>query len=197
MSIPISGLDVATVINDDDLILVRQGLVDKQAQAILMRTIDIDALDELTSPAPTDKMVISNGVQNFKISYSKVSFPSGTIMWFYQADAPAGWEPFDNTSGALLSVSGPSGATYTGPGTIKGSWQQSDHTLTINQMPTHRHGVAGTSASTGSGNIVRGYRNSGSDFTDFFTKNEGGGQPHNHGNTWRPLAHVGILCKKL
>lgn len=210
MSIPLSSLDTATVINDTDLILIRQGLVDKKAQAILMRTINIDALAELTSPASTDMMIISNGVQNYKIAYSNVSFPSNTAMWFYQSVPPPGWEMLDSTSGALLSVKGPGGSipgpgSYSTPGSVQGDWQQLGTSLILNQIPPHTHGMLVYNNEGTSETRVARARTMGTGAGTIQTQSSGGtgggstgvALPHDHGNLWRPASHVGILARKL
>lgn len=226
MSIPLSSLSVATEINDNDLILIRQNFVDKQAQAVLMRTINIDALTELTTPASTDMMIISNGVSNFRIAYSNVSFASGTCMWFYQSNIPDGWELLDNTSGALLAVKGPGGTapgpgSYSTPGTVQGDWQQLNVAngnpqggLTIEQIPPHKHRMRKTKTAVNESNALgplRGKTPEDDPITSwrYATSESTGGSgststigqenpalPHNHGANWRPASHIGILCRK-
>jgi hypothetical protein len=199
MTIQLSGLPVATSAADSDIMLIRQGLVDKQIQVALVRTINLAAFSFLNTQSPNtpqqnDIMLIARGGNNYKLRFAAVGFVAGTRMWFYSATAPAGWTILDNTSGALLAVKG---TTYTAPGSIQGTWQQTSHTLTLAQIPSHKHDVDGTGATSGSGNVVRGYRaDLNQDLRGWSTALAGGGQGHNHGNTWRPLAHVGILCEK-
>lgn len=200
-SIPVTSLPEATSVANNDIFLVRKGFIDYQVQAELVRQISIADLDPLSVPAyaqQNDYMIIARGGNNYRLRFAAIGLEKGTVAWFYQSTAPNGWIIKDQSSGTLLAIQGATATEgYNGSiPSVQGTWQQANHTLTLQQMPQHRHGVDGTRASTGSGNIVRGYRNGGEDYTDFFTKNEGGSQPHNHGNTWRPLASVGILCEK-
>lgn len=118
--------------------------------------------------------------------------PSGTDTWFYKDTAPTGWTIQSGLGDTLLAVKG--GTTYTTGATSAGTWQQEDHTLTVDEMPAHSH----TYTKPASPENRR--RTNGSECVTSVetgtTSSVGGGQAHNHGNTWRPLARVGIIARK-
>jgi len=200
MSSPtIPDLNSATVANDTDLVLLRQpgnaGGVDKKVTVALLRNINIAGLAPLPSDAAaSDLMVIARGGVNYQIRHDQISFPSGTQMWFYANATIAGWS-LVTTGDTLLAVKG--GLEYVTGGVEAGNWQQEGHALTVAELPSHTHPVNGTGATTGTGNRVRGYRQSLSeDSKPWATSSTGGNQAHNHGNTWRPRANVGVILRK-
>ena len=196
MSVPIPALPEATSLANDDLMLVRQGLLDKKVRVSLIRQVAFSTISILPGTAlENDLMLIDRAGVNYKARFAAIGLMAGTVAWFYQDTAPRGWNPLDDTSGALLAIKGATATEgYNGAaGNLQGTWQQEDHTLTIAQIPSHNHGVKGTNGNLNQGNQVSA---NGRGNNDWFTENEGGGQGHNHGDTWRPLARVGILCKK-
>jgi len=119
------------------------------------------------------------------------AIPAGTIMVFFQADAPVGWtQVVANNDSMLRVVSGEGGGSGGSASPITLDWSHNhttrDHLLTIAQMPNHDHNLDGvkvmstntpyvspndpTSGSTASGRI-------------YTATDEGGGQVHNHGTT--------------
>ena len=120
---------------------------------------------------------------------------SGTVMLFYQANAPTGWTKKTNQNNkALRVVSGTGGGTGGGNnfttafnssrGTSGGS--VSNHTLTESQIPSHRHRVDTYnewSTSYGSYTTQGGYRQAHRGGTRYppYTQNIGSGNAHNHG----------------
>lgn len=132
-------------------------------------------------------------------------FPSGTKIWFYQDTAPDGWTIVADASDCLIACktgnasAGDVTATYNVGGALYGTWQQTDHTLSIDQMPSHSH--------TYQRYPYEFYQNTNDSFAAKYagyeryfgnvnTSDAGGNQGHNHGNFWRPLAAVGIICQK-
>lgn len=200
MSSPtIPDLPIAPSLNDSDQMLVRQpagGLgIDKKVTVQELRKINIAGLSPIPNPPnASDYFIISQGGANFQIRFDKVSFSQGTAMWFYQDAAPSGWTAIAE-SDMLLAVKG--GADYPTGGLTGGVWQQKNHTLTLDEIPSHTHEVEGTGTQTASGNLARGHRqSSGTPLQVWETRSSGGGSGHNHGDTWRPAAAVGILCSK-
>jgi len=134
--------------------------------------------------------------------------PVGTSMWFNQDTAPIGWSLDETITDELLAVKGGSQAYNVDGGNSAGTWTQpnhihstSDHTLTINEMPSHHHTYSRYA------NMYQGPTPGGSTWvftTVANTGNTGGGAAHNHGstnpsatvNTYRPKARVGIICTK-
>lgn len=134
-------------------------------------------------------------------------FDSGTQLWFYQATAPTGWTILTTLSDCLLGVvNTTTGNTYSTAGQVDGSWQQSDHTLSEGEMPRHSHDIypistnlnpPGNAIGFQGQNIVNTvYQTYATDNRKSITQTTGDSQGHNHGNTWRPAAAVGIIAVK-
>lgn len=208
-----SDLPVASMANNSDVVLLRSGLTDYQCAVSLIRNINIQSL----SPIPggfataTDLFIISRIVSsipsNFNIRFSQVSVPKGTRMWFYNSAAPIGWSIVPGTGGNLLAVN--DGVTkYSGEnsaGSTSGTWQQTNHSLIPAEIPPHTHYVNLGKDSSGNpaGNARRAdnYDNISNCTTSNGAETFSGnpqllGNGHNHGNTWRPLANVGIIANK-
>jgi len=155
---------------------------------------------------------------NFQIRFSQVGFVKGTRMWFYQPNAPVGWSIVPDTGDKLVACQDASN-NYNGvasAGTSGGQWQQGDvdgvtgKGLNLNQIPNHYHGVGaslgsldfGHSANARYGNtntasfLSKGITGATTSPTANPTWNAGSCGPHNHGDSWRPLANVGIICNK-
>lgn len=134
---------------------------------------------------------ILNANQRFQI------FPAGTRLWFYQDTAPEGWTIIADASDCLIACkSGDDQAIYSTGGQLLGNWQQSNHILTEGQMPRHGHNIPyfGECGSNPGNGVT--FWNSTYLQGDRGTYTTGDDQPHNHGNTWRPFAAVGIICEK-
>lgn len=160
---------------------------------------------------------------NFQVTFGQVGFPQGTKMWFYNALPPApNWVVEPNTGDALLACQD-STTTYAGnvtPGNQAGNWQQDGHALTVQEMPSHLHAVYGDTGTGGTvyrqGTFRAGDLHDGGINPNRFTLSAATGglgsstdastNPptydiqatalHNHGNTWRPLANVGVIGRK-
>lgn len=123
-------------------------------------------------------------------------FDSGTQLWFYQATAPTGWSIVSSLSDCLLGVvNTTTGNTYSTAGTVAGTWQQSDHTLTVDEMPTHHHTASQFKDPANAFGYYITYT-SGPLYQNQICNDTGGNQPHNHGNSWRPQTAVGIIAEK-
>lgn len=207
LQIQITDLPSTGSVADTDYTILRQGLSDFKVQIGLLREIDVSAYPLINTPAQSDLMLINRGGSNYSVRFDRVGFVAGTTMWFYQASLPSGWEPIEATGDALLAVKGGSNK-YQNFGT-QGTWSQPGHALTVEQMPSHYHIAFKTKETTGSSNSLGPVRGKTADPGSFQTQstgglgsgqNEGVGGPtveHNHGSTWRPLANVGILGRKM
>lgn len=212
MSFPVelSDLPSASSLDPSDLMLTRKGLTDYKVAVSVVQNINIEALNPIQggSPDPTDKMILSRvlpstGRQNFYATFSQIGFPKNTKMWFYtnQNGLPPNWAVVPDTGDRLLAVAtgGVSPVNYAGVqgGVSAGSWQQEDHALTIAQLPEHAHEYVMYRDEAGSEASSEGARRGKNSqakrgFTDLAGQNQG----HNHGNTWRPYANVGIIGYK-
>lgn len=197
-NIPIQNLTSASSpINSSAYMIIKDGVQDKKATVSQVREIDISAFSPKASPAVTDLVMIGTGSSTYKATFDQVSFPANTYMWFYQASAPSNWAHVTTLTDCLIGVSG--GSTYTTPGSgTNGTWLTADHTLTVSEIPSHNHNINVSKNSLNSFPSISNPRAGKSDVaglssTDF----EGGGQGHNHGDTWRPKAAIGIIARKI
>lgn len=207
--IEISGLSPASVANDADQTLLRQGLTDYSCTVAQLRNINIPGLANLPSSAlPSDyfmiNRVISSVPTNFKIPFSFVGLPATTEMWFYMSSAQitatlVNWAIVPTTGDSLLACAG--GDEYTVAQNQGGSWQQPAFFVGLDNMPVHTHNL----------NV---YRNSAGGLSNTYavaanttigTVNtapsailpQGGSQPISLDDSWRPYASVGNICRKL
>jgi len=175
-----------------------------------------------TSGAHTHASVGSDSAHNHGTAYRPLArvglicskdslgnFLSGNSTFFYQNAAPSGWVA-ESFVDALLGVKG--GSVYTAGASEKGTWTQPNCTLSVANLPAHTHGEAGSHSHTRAGLAsVRTNSCGGGDagaadldvrYIDSSTNGAhthnsvGGGSPHNHGNTYRPYAAVGIISTK-
>jgi len=135
------------------------------------------------------------------------NFDSEDTTYFYQNTAPNKWTA-ESFTDALLAVKG--GSVYTTGASYSGTWTQPDHTLTADEIPAHDHGEEGAHTHTASawalngGTGGSGYREVGRSSSSKTSSSDGdhthaavgSGNAHNHGNTWRPYAAVGLICTK-
>lgn len=207
----ITDLPAASSVSDSDYTIIRQGLADFKAQIGLIREIDISAFPLTQTPLAGDLMLLNRGGTNYAVPFNRVGFLTGTTTWFYLVSPPPGWQASDAQGDTLLAVKGTSASStaYKDVG-LRGNWQQANHALTIEQIPAHTHRVFKTKDNTGSSNDlgpVRGKTQSSAAFNTSHTGGKGSDTDHgsssaitlghNHGNTWRPLANVGILARKI
>ena len=114
-----------------------------------------------------------------------LSAPAGTRLAFHQASPPVGWTQDTTIDDSMLRiVSGVGGGTggTDSPIDLSHTHTTSDHTLTVNQMPSHSHTISpgvtsAGGATTDSFNGSEGYN------LVTATQTTGGGSSHNHGDT--------------
>lgn len=198
----LSDLSSTGTAADADEMLLRKGLTDYRVAVSVIRNISISTLPSLSPDyaVASDYLIINRTIlgvpTNFKITYGQVGFPINTKMWFYNTTPPPNWSVVANTGDRLLAVSD-SVFKYNGvsAGAGTGTWQQTDVTLTIDQIPAHSHTFRAFDHST-SQNTTHPAAGKDTSTTTVTTSTVGGGQPHNHGNTWRPLANIGLIANK-
>lgn len=198
--ITIPDLEDAVAVDPvNDLLIIRQGTNDRKVSPANLGNIRMESLSVLPGQIiATDLLLVGrfNGLtyDNYVVPPQYLGFLNGTNTWFFNNTAPLGWTIVPDSGDRVLATALPGGSAYQYDGVgYKGSWDLPDHTLTIAQIPSHSHQVA---LSGGSGSSIGNARKG--DFTSgaATTTVTGGGQAHNHGNQFRPLAAVGILCSK-
>lgn len=199
--VQISNLPPASVANDADETLLRQGLTDFRCTIAKIRNLNLPGLSSLPggSAVASDLLLIARSGSNYQIRFEQVGFLKGCRAWFYLLTAPAGWEIVANTGDRLLAVSdGVNQYSATASGSQGGTWQQQDHALTLSELPAHAHDYRISINSTDDdrpGLLSRSAKTPAST-NRAQTDLSGGGLGHNHGNLWRPLANIGIICEK-
>ncbi len=129
--------------------------------------------------------------------YGESIIEGGTIMYFYANTAPTGWTIYNTVEDCVLALKGGSQAYNAtgGDGAEKGTWQQPDHTLTVDEIPAHSHTLNTHTNTPGDSLRVVGFAGI-TDWKADLIGSTGGGSAHNHGTTYRPLAALGILATK-
>jgi len=147
-------------------------------------------------------------------------FPPGTILYFYQASPPPGWDVVSGVGDSVLAVQG--GDVYVTPGAIAGTWSLSvsgtasgtTGSSTDLTLPTHKHslGVSGSFIKYDEQNPMFriSFTSEGYPFSWYSFPSDSGDagstQGHDHSanlsvtastGSWRPRAAVGILARKL
>lgn len=213
-----SDLDLTTVADDNDLAMIRKGdTTDYKIICANLRKINIPGLPVMTtSPTALDLLIVSQTGTNRQCNFGSIGFVNGTTMWFHSTDAPNGvspifWRIVPNLGDRLLAVRSNTGK-YTNGGGSGGDWQQEGvgggtGALTLAQIPPHRHvikqGKEDAKEDTFAETFPRLGKHEAEPFSPARTELSGGSgnplqaQTHNHGNAWRPLANVGVICTKV
>ncbi len=142
--------------------------------------IDMEISEFNTSAGVTAETIGSNAA---KIMNSRVvdRFPSGTLMLFQQTTAPLDWtKDTTHNNKALRIVTGAvgSGGSRTFTTTFGTSKTTDSHTLSTSQIPSHTHGITGTSSDSIAGGQLKG--NVSNSAYAFSTNSAGGGGGHTH-----------------
>lgn len=108
--------------------------------------------------------------------------PVGSVMMFYSAAAPTGWTKLTTQNDKALRVVSGSGGVAGGTNafsTVMAQTVTGNHTLTVTEMPSHRHGIF--PGSDGTGGTTLAYPGTGSGVAqNNQTTGIGGDNPHNH-----------------
>jgi len=140
---------------------------------------------------------IQFGLDNTVLNSKYGIIPQGSSMIFYRSSAPSGWTKSTSHNNKALRVvsgsgggfgsggtSGPGGSSFTSimtnrtvSGSVTSGGSVGNHTLSIQQIPSHNHNAGSSvSVSPGSpGTQGRAVNNSSP-----ATRSTGGGQAHNH-----------------
>lgn len=208
--IDIDALTETFVVNPKtDFMMTENEPQQSTTKATISKIQAIDAQDQ--PPFPTgpfvsgDVFAIQEEISGDRkaVNYQDITFPVGTKIWVYRNTAPFGWKSI-GAGDCLLALKGTS-APYNVAGvtTNSSNWTGTGVALTIEQIPGHTH-VTQKDNHASSSIDVRPARKGKTVEDDAveakrycFTELAGGGQAHDHGNAWRPLAYVGLLIEKL
>jgi len=158
-------------------------------------TSDISSLNTTVSNK-ADSSTVSSLAEQVNINTDNISslqssvagivnviYPVGAIYMSVNSTSPqtlfgGSWEQIQDRF--LLAAGSTYSAGSTG-GAASHYHTTADHTLTINEIPSHTHGYR--DANDDSSTDIWCYTNSYRKGTINYVENTGGGQPHNHGNT--------------
>jgi hypothetical protein len=206
--VEIPDLPVASIANDADQTILRQGMTDYSVTMGLIRNINIQNLNSLPGYAlPTDYFLASRLVlgtpTNFKISFQRIGIPNQSTMYFYMnsGDITAtlpNWAIVPGTGDCLLACGG--GSVYTSGSNVLGTWSQPAFSVSLANMPAHTHNINTYKTSVGglsstyamAANTTVGNQSTGPNMI----QSVGNGTPIQLVNTWRPLAAVGYIARK-
>jgi Phage Tail Collar Domain len=139
----------------------------------------------------TGKSTIKDeSVQNLTVSGSFNMLPPGSIMMFNGTKAPAGWALCDGQSGRpdlrgrfVLGYGAGHGLTNRSLAAKGGA---ENHTLTVAQMPKHRHTYRDAYVGEKNGRSSGGYWRPGTRYTSY----AGSSKPHNNMPPFYVLAYI-------
>lgn len=167
----------------------------------------VDTKAPLVSPALTGTPTAptaAQGTRTDQLATTEFVFnnavPQGGIIMWSGSTVPQGWRLCDGSNGTpdlrnrfvmggALNQSGTTGGATTASASTTAAGSHShggvthNHTLTIEQMPSHRHLDGGHSEFGTGSSISASKRNTGLDWPArrFYTDSQGGGQAHSHG----------------
>ena len=156
--------------------------IDDSTGKVTVSTLKFDG----GTPA-SGKTLESDASGNCSWGYSAV--PSGEIILFEKNTAVTGYSLLTTVDDEVIYITkGSAAGGETGATSKLGStWTQPNHTLTIDEIPSHSHTRSFFWASTSFvPGISSGVLYASSNTLVASTGNTGGGGAHNHGSTWRP-----------
>ena len=204
-----TGAGTVTIGLADDIVVPESITVKNSGLHILDTDASHDLIIKPGSDLTADRIltIVTGDVARTLTLEGNQTLPaSGTLMtgdggttqaYFYLNTAPTGWTIDNTVEDCLLAVKGGSQLYDNDGGTQNGSWTQPDHTLEPTEIPAHAH--AGAVQSAGSGGSFSRYVGSQDEgaavISCYYSSGSiGGGEPHNHGTTYRPYACLGIIC---
>ena len=160
--------------------------------------------------APTGWTKITSAVNNKTLRVVSGTVGSGGNIAFTTAFGSRGItaNAANTTQGGNISVANTTAGGNVSISSVSTSGTVNSHTLSSNEMPSHRHNVRGNSGANYWGQQNSGggwhgiqnysYRNANQQYTSgpytaFYTENEGGGGGHSHGFSGSSHNHTGTL----
>lgn len=148
-------------------------------------TLYDDVTIEMTTPVRQQGTPVNKALFD---SIEKYLIPVGLICMWSGTTIPSGWHLCDGTNGTPdlrnRFIVG-SGDEYT----VGNTGGEKAHTLTIDEMPAHRHAIS--NFPTGMGSIfAEGFRDAQGSRTTANTETTGGGQAHENRPPYYALAYI-------
>lgn len=177
---------------DDHLRLIKNALKQSFPNIGGAMTLTQDELNSL----PGD---ITTAVDDLKTELAGHLVPTGTILLWSGAtvDIPVGWALCDGANGtpdlrgrflvgaggsyAVDATGGSASATSSASGDHNHGGSTAGHALTVNEMPSHSHGLSGKEVYHKGGTEYDILANDGRQSTGTVLNAEGGNNPHSHG----------------
>lgn len=118
------------------------------------------------------------------------SIPAGEIIVFEKDTAVAGWTLKTDIDDFIIFITKGSaaGGQIGGAAHSTGTWTHPNHTLTVDELPSHNHTYTYSAPSSFWFDPVATASDHVFSTSSQNTGSKGGGQAHNHGSTWRPKA---------
>ncbi len=120
--------------------------------------------------------------QPFSNNIIDLIYPIGSIYLTFNQSPPL-FGTWESISAGYFLMSTISTSGITGGSTFH-KHNTADHTLTIDEMPSHTHPLKGYGRDLASGSTGWRFGGGGSQITDDTMLSTGGGKPHNHGSTY-------------
>ena len=175
--------DTSTTIEIPDVITTVNDTVDLTGYVKHEEVAEIK--NELSNKANVSHTHTVSDVTDLKTLSTKALFdrmyPTGSIYMTFNPSPPifGTWELISD--GYFLQ------STTTSPGETGGSSTHThttaDHTLTVDEIPSHIHSLRGYGMKLGSGSSAYRFGGNGSELADNVVTSTGGSKAHNHGNT--------------
>jgi len=161
------------------------------ATAITASEAELNYVKGATSSIQAQLNALSNAIGE---TAGNPSIPAGTNMLIFGTSAPLGWVRRTDINdfgvvveSAQANIGG--GAGSDSPGEYIHYHDTASHTLTIAEIPSHRHDIKMTTANPGPNGPFNGSSGSATEYTEY----TGGGASHNHGGT----ANVGFFPRHI
>jgi len=172
------------------------GTVIQGVQVATFNSTGIVSTTPTVAPLDNSTKLASTGYVDAAITAAQ-TFAAGTVVLFYQTNAPTGWTKLTTQNDKALRVVSGSGGVAGGTNAFSTVFAQTvvgSHTDTTAEMPSHAHGTALQQNTCGGAGIS--YLNPGGAGAFLQTNAAGGGGAHNHTITMSIQYIDIILCSK-
>jgi hypothetical protein len=166
--------------NTREVVLLNHTMLENQTievVATMSSTNELPIVENINESSTNDTAPSTKAVYDYFKEFINTIYPIGSIYMSANETSPEAlfggtWEQIKDTF--LLAA----GDTYA----VGSTGGEAEHTLTLDEMPNHRHGIANANengADLAFTPVLLGDMNKGWEGSSF-TTNEGGGEPHNN-----------------